>query len=232
MKALVPKAGACLVLACLLLQFIPRHNTAKPGKPPHLEALLPAAFPGWEVVTLQLGETEAVQSATDKILQFDDHAYLGYKGNGIGFDVYAAYWGPGKMPVQLVGIHSPDRCWVENGWTCTHSEFAQTFHRPGHDLLPAEVRTFTIDRQTRYVLFWHLVDGQVASQRKTVTTTPDILQWLRGFWKHLWAEQPEQYFIRVSSQYPLERLWREPLFLEAMDRLGTVGLAILHPPPT
>lgn len=230
LKSILPIVGCAIVLGCILLQFLPRPHSSRPTKAQHLEELLPAEFPGWEVKPLQLGQTEAVQEATDKILQFDDHAFVRYQGKGKGFEVYAAYWGPGKMPVQLVGIHSPDRCWVENGWGCTNSEFAKVIQRPAFTLQPAESRTFTLHNQVKHVLFWHLVDGEVASQRKTVTTTPDPAQWMKGFWNHLWAGQPEQYFIRISSKEPIDQLWREPLFLETIDRLGTLGLAI--PPAT
>ena len=88
-----------------------------------------------------------------------------------------------------------------------------------------------MDNQPRHVLFWHLVDGMVASGRKKVTTAPNVARWLEGFWKHLWVDEPEQYFIRISSEYPLERLKHEPIFLETIERLGSIGLANSNPSP-
>ena len=218
--------GTVVVSSGILLQLVPRPTSKEPTKPPHLEELLPKSFPGWDIAPMELGETEAVRHATTKTLQFDDHVFFDYQSDEANFQVYAAYWGPGKMPVQLVATHTPDRCWVENGWKCTQHEFAKEIHKKSYKLLPAESRTFTLHNQTQHVLFWHLIDGKPNTRGKTLTTAPDPMKWLKGFWKHLWIDHSEQYFIRITSDEPIERLWNEPIFLETIERLGKIGLTI------
>ena len=75
--------------------------------------------------------------------------------------VYAAYWGPGKMPVQLVASHTPDRCWVENGWKSGAVKHDAGLGAGGTMPRPGEWRTFLApDRELLNVQFWHLVSSK------------------------------------------------------------------------
>jgi hypothetical protein len=180
MKSPLLIIGTIVICGSILLQLVPRPQSSEPTKPPHLEELLPSSFPGWSIQPMELGETEAVRHATTKTLQFDDHVFRKFEGEEASFQVYAAYWGPGKMPVQLVATHTPDRCWVENGWKCTEHEFAKEIQRDPYHLLPGESRTFTLHNQTQYVLFWHLVDGKPITRGTSLTTAPDPIKWIKG----------------------------------------------------
>jgi len=226
MKKILLSVASLVIAGSILLQLAPRPSNSKPTKPPHLEELLVKSFPGWEIQPMELGETEAVREATDKTLRFDDYVFLGYKSQDAEFEIYAAYWGPGKMPVQLVASHTPDRCWVENGWSCTQHEFGKEIHKKNYHLLPAQSRTFSLHNQTRHVLYWHLLDGKPNNLGERITTTPSPTKWLKGFWKHLWVDHAEQYFIRITSPDPIDQLWHEPVFLETIERLGTIGLTL------
>ncbi len=216
--------GSVVVLSSLALQFIPPPDHTGPSKGPHLSDTLPTDLPGWNVEDQELGETEAVRAAADKQLQLDDFVYRTYQKGRLSFDIYMAYWGPGKMPVQMVASHTPDRCWTENGWVCTDMQFAVPVRQGGFDLLPAQVRTFELQGQARNVLYWHLVEGKPYDYGSRFNDAPDPRRWLVGFWSGLWEGQPEQYFIRISSILDFKELWREPVFLEVIDGLAKLGL--------
>ena len=145
--------GSVVVLSSLALQFLPPPDHTGPSKGSHLSDTLPTDLPGWNVEDQELGETEAVRAAADKQLQLDDFVYRTYQKGRLSFDIYMAYWGPGKMPVQMVASHTPDRCWTENGWVCTDMQFAVPVRQGGFDLLPAQVRTFELQGQARNVLY-------------------------------------------------------------------------------
>jgi hypothetical protein len=224
MKKALLVFGTLVVSAGILLQFLPKPTPEGPGKGVFLQEALPLKVHDWEVKERELGETEAVRAATDKQLRFDDHVFRAYSKGRISFDVYVAYWAPGKMPVQLVASHTPDRCWTENGWHCTHMQFSVHFRERGLDLKPAQVRSFELDRRIRNVIYWHLVEGEPYEYGQRFNDTPHLGKWLAGFWEGLWQGQPEQYFIRLSSPLSFKELWREPVFLEVLDSLSAIGL--------
>ncbi|MBT3468719.1 MAG: exosortase-associated EpsI family protein [Opitutae bacterium] len=224
MKKALLVLGTLFVLMGIILQFMPRPDRSSAGRGVHLKEALPFEVHDWDVEERELGETEAVRAATDKQLRFDDHVFRVYSKGRISFDVYVAYWAPGKMPIQLVASHTPDRCWTENGWLCTDMQFSVALHKRGLDLKPAEVRSFEMDRNIRNVIYWHLVEGEPYEYGRRFNDTPHLGKWLQGFWDGLWQGQPEQYFIRVSSPLPFKELWREPVFLEVVDSLSEIGL--------
>jgi hypothetical protein len=224
MKTALLVFGTLFVSAGIVLQFLPKPDRSTPGRGVHLKKALPVEVHDWEVEERELGETEAVRAATDKQLRFDDHVFRVYSKGRISFDVYVAYWAPGKMPVQLVASHTPDRCWTENGWRCIDMQFSVPLHERGLDLKPAQVRSFELDRRIRNVIYWHLVEGEPYEYGQRFNDTPHLGKWLAGFWEGLWQGQPEQYFIRLSSPLPFKELWREPVFLEVVDSLSEIGL--------
>jgi hypothetical protein len=224
MKKALLVFGTLFVSAGIVLQFLPKLDRSTSGMGVHLKEALPVEVHDWEVEERELGETEAVRAATDKQLRFDDHVFRVYSKGRISFDVYVAYWAPGKMPVQLVASHTPDRCWTENGWRCTDMQFSVPFRERGLDLKPAQVRSFELDRRIRNVIYWHLVEGEPYEYGQRFNDAPHLGKWLAGFWEGLWQGQPEQYFIRLSSPLPFKDLWREPVFLKVVDSLSEIGL--------
>lgn len=216
--------GLVLVSAAILLQFLPRPDHAGPSRGEHLASTFPHELPGWKVQDRELGQTEAVRAAADKQLKLNDYIYRTYEKGRLTFDLYVAYWAPGRMPVQMVASHTPDRCWTENGWTCTDMQFAVPVRQGGFDLKPAQQRSFELEGTARNVLYWHLVEGEPYDYGSRFNNTPDPRRWIAGFWNGLWEGQPEQYFIRLSSTLSFQELWREPVFLEVVDGLVKLGL--------
>jgi hypothetical protein len=194
---------------------------------PHLEALMPPVPAGWTVREVPLGRTEFLQGEVERILNYDDVLYREYRRGDRGFEVYVAYWGAGKMPTRLVASHTPDRCWTENGWRCLEMKFKQVKQVGGTTLQPGEWRRFLppAGGAETYVLYWHLVDGEVYDYGERFNAVPDPFRWWKDAVQQAVLGSREQYFVRLTSLEPLETWWTDPTFVEVVRSLKGIGLA-------
>lgn len=198
----------------------------------HLAEAVPASLPGWEGHDVPLGPNEFLANEAEKVLNFDQVLYREFRHNGESFGVYVAYWGPGKMPARFVASHTPDRCWTENGWHCAEMKFKQREPFEGGSLQPAEWRLFEPPDggSPTYVLYWHLVDGRIYDYGERFNAVPDPLRWWKDAIQQVLLGSREQFFIRLTSNQPLERLWSDPgvaLVLRSLERLGLSDMAPL-----
>jgi hypothetical protein len=104
--------GGLLLLTGAVAVQVGWQRNAAVGKGKHLQAVLPAQVTGWAGQDVPLGPNEAELGAVEKTLHYDDVFFREYRSAHGVVTVYAAYWGPGSMPTQLVASHTPDRCWV------------------------------------------------------------------------------------------------------------------------
>jgi len=195
-----------------------------------LKELVPQAdeVAGWAVAYHPVAETAELQKATAEMLNYDDAVYAIYTRGEMRISVYAAYWSPGKMSNRLIAGHTPDVCWVGSGWVPLKAETGSRsvqigdFHhetRERHEngnsgaearldkaatapVLPMEHRVFQLGEQTEYVVFCQVVGGRALSYG-----TGGLPPWY-GFLSDLWArglrQREEQFFLRISSNRPLE----------------------------
>lgn len=216
-----------VLLAAVAVQFaVVFHETPEP-RPAHLNRFVPrVAGGGWRTREVPLGPTEFLQGEVEKILNFDESVHREYARGAVKFAVYAAYWGPGRMPTQLVASHTPDRCWTENGWECLDMRFKESRSAAGMPLQPAEWRLFRspVGSET-HVLFWLLVDGRIYDFGSRFTAVPDPVRWWRDAIAQHFRGSREQYFVRVTSNVPFEEIWNESGFQEVMRGLAQLGLA-------
>ena len=186
---------------------------------PDLAAALPAAAPGWTVVT------------TDDLFRFADTLetnalYQRTYYRGTGDDVtqitfYLAYWPPGQTSVSNVALHTPDACWPGAGWRPTPPaapRFTGTI--AGHALPPAEYRVFRKDGITQNVWFWHLYNGTAIAQ----SDPRSVRELLSIAWRYGFHKEGEQLFVRVSSNRPWESIAGDPLVIEVFGRLRPLGI--------
>lgn len=193
---------------------------------PPLEKAIPESLPGWETTELDLGPTESVTEASERILNLDDFVHRRYSSPRGSFSVYVAYWGPGKMPIRLVSQHTPDRCWTENGWTCTDRRFNVQKFVGGEELQPAQWGEYAIQEFENESYFWHVVNGEAkwfaGESMNTRTTVGSFVTDLRNF---TFNKKPDQYFVRIVSQQSLDELWQLPGFQRVMADLADLCLA-------
>lgn len=220
-----------VLTAAAALQGIGVFREVPKTRGPHVAELVPTSLPGWRVRNVPLGPTEFMTGQVEKTLNFDEAVSREYSRAGATFGVYVAYWGAGKMPTRLVASHTPDRCWTENGWTCQEMRFRQPLAANGAALQPAEWRRFLPPNggATTYVLYWHLVEGQVYDQGGRFNAVPDPLAWWKDAVQQALLGSREQYFIRLTANVPLETLWADPGLGEVLRGLQALGLGTPHP---
>ena len=215
-----------VLVGAVALQAVGGARSVGVLRPPHLAQHLSEEPTGWRGYDVPLGANEFIQNEVEKILNYDDVVNREYRRGSTCFGVYVAYWGPGKMPTRLVASHTPDRCWTENGWRCLDMKFKQTKSIEGNSLLPAEWRSFEPPSggNPTYVLFWHLVEGRVYDYGERFNNVPDPWLWWKDAVQQAMLGSREQYFIRLTSNVPLDNLWSDPGFVSVIKRLEPLGL--------
>jgi hypothetical protein len=206
-------------------------ETPKPHDP-HLAQTIPLTIPGgWTGADVPLGANEFMANEVEKVLNYDAVLNREFSRGGETFGVYVAYWGAGKMPTRLVASHTPDRCWTENGWRCLAMKFKQPEIFEGAVLQPAEWRIFEppLGGSPTYVLYWHLVEGHAYDYGDRFNNVPSPILWWKDAVQQAVLGSREQYFIRLTSNEPLENLWHDPGFAEVLRGLGRLGLVVKQP---
>jgi hypothetical protein len=192
-----------------------------------ISARMPEKTGAWVGKEEPLGPNESVTEAASRILNFDDYAYRIYRSGNQTLGVYIAYWDAGRMPTHKVASHTPDRCWTENGWKCEEMRFAVPASFGGHDLKAAEWRKFTPPSDgggTQYVLYWHLVGDELYDYGGRFNASPHPLKWLRDSLQYAVKGSQPQYFIRLTSDVPVEKLLADPDLLPLVEFLSELGL--------
>lgn len=208
---------AAVVLLQLATLFFPSTIT-RTG--PVSEAI-PEHLTGWKGEEVPLAQTEELQNQTQEILRFDEALSYRYtKGNDY-LTVYIAYWEPGKVPIRKVGVHTPDTCWVQNGWRREYREYAQVKDVNGVVLQPCEYGLFSIRDHYEHVVFWHLVGGKVHSYQQH--GMHDLFSPIRDLFSKGLNQKADQYFIRISSNQNINELWNDPGVQELLHAVGKLG---------
>lgn len=195
------------------------------GRGVHLEQYIPTEVSGWRAVPREVGDTERLRSVVERTLRYDDVTYWQFADGERFFEVYAAYWGDGKMPTQMVASHTPDRCWTENGWRILQRQSNIVNELDGVPILPAQWRRFSINDHIQYVYFWHLVGGTPYDYGERIHSRPGVFQWVRDAIRYHLSGAAEQYFIRINSNLPFDELWEDAGFREVVAGLMRLGLA-------
>jgi hypothetical protein len=224
MRKLFVSAGALVLIMGIGVQLFFEREML-PGKGRHLARVLPMNLAGWSGQDAPLGANEAIQGAVQKTLQFDDIYFREFQSPQGVVSLYVAYWGPGKMPTQLVASHTPDRCWVENGWTCEQAKHQISLSGGDIALRPGEWRLFAAPNTQRLnVQFWHLVGDETYDYGERLNRMPSVWRWWRDAARQIFKAPAEQYFIRLTSDRPFSELREDPAFVALVRSLGQLGL--------
>lgn len=225
-------ALATVLLAALALQVwrfrdVKEGDRLREAAPVGLAQRVPVELPGWTSREEPLGPTELVKSEVERILNYDDVVNRVYTKGAVRVGIYVAYWAPGRMPVQKVASHTPDRCWTENGWRCLEMRFAEPVAEAGIRLNDAQWRIFEPPGglgPKEYVLFWHLVGSQLYDYGDRFNATPAPVQWWRDTVKYAFSGSDAQYFIRVTSNRDFGELAGDPAWQRLLTALAELGL--------
>ncbi len=201
-----------IFLVAVAIQAYPLFVTSEITKPDSLDNLISRDLPGWSVEDLPLAETEELRNVVESRLRFDDAISRIYQQGNTQVILYVAYWSPGKEPIRLVQNHTPDRCWVSNGWICLDEEYAvsKTLPTSGTALKPAEWRIFEHgnNNTVQHVLFWHIAGDDVVIYRRQEVM--DRTAALKDIFRFGLNQRREQFFVRLSSNMPIEQIWDDP----------------------
>jgi len=187
-----------------------------------LAEAIPASFEGWQVKDLELAESEEMQDRVESILQFTDAIFRTYERDGTEISVYIAYWAPRTMPVRMVQAHTPDICWVRNGWQVADSAYSVELECAGTELKPAEFRVMTKDPALQYVYYWHVIGNEIYVNR--IVGTWDRWDPVKSLFRLGLNQQREQFFVRVGSNRPFSEIWGTPIMDEIMGDLAELAL--------
>jgi hypothetical protein len=191
-----------------------------------LNELVPESIPGWKSTEIPIAQTEELRERVATFLNFDDYLSRSYTKGQDHINIYIAYWSPEKTTPRLVGAHTPDTCWVQNGWT---QEFRQhDVERQLNDISikPLEYGTYKKDGVSENVIFWHIVGGRIYAYDQS--NLHDIYAVFKDIKTFGLRQKREQFFIRISSNLPLELLWKEPGFEYLMKSVAELGLYEPH----
>lgn len=217
-----------LVLVLALSAFAFRFLSPSVEEAPvveHLNDYIPEEIEGWQSNDLPLGPNEFASDRAERILRFDEFLYREFTRDDVEFSVYIAHWGKGRMPIREVNTHNPDRCWTENGWACTDMIFNKDVELLGKEFQPAEWRIFEdVEGREVFVMFWHLVEGEVYDFGERFNAIPHPSRWVQDVFHQAFRGSPEQYFIRITANVPLEEIWYEEPVVKVMEGLHRLGV--------
>lgn len=223
------KKSLLIIAAVILLSGLSLRAYFALVPPPDatLEEPLAAVFPdnlrGWSIRDLDMAESPESSARISDFLNFDDALFRVFERDDTFIGLYIAYWTPGKASYRWAGAHTPDTCWVLNGWTCDDREYSIPFSHEGTRFQPAEFGVYSKDGSAQNVYFWHLVGGEAFGYEQQ--GTPNIFAALIDIQKYGLNLREEQFFIRLSSNQTLDELKQMAGFDAILDGLSEIGLA-------
>lgn len=191
---------------------------------PELETAIPVDLEGWEVEDLPLAPTMEAEEKALTILNFSDAISRSYKKGDQTIILYMAYWEPLRMPVRQVGAHTPDVCWIQNGWTCEpqNRHYEEDFYIGTQKLKPAQYGKYEKHGVIQHTYFWHIVGGKLFVARNKFGKH-NRWQYITDFRDFGMNQQREQFFIRISSNKPFDSLWGDKEFQRLMGAVAKVS---------
>ena len=188
-----------------------------------LSNIVPEELSGWKIIDQDMAESPESSERISDFLNFDDALFRIFKKGDAFVGLYIAYWLPGKASYRWAGAHTPDTCWVQNGWTRLDRKYCIPFQNEEPPFQPAEFGIYEKDGSTQNVYFWHLVGGEAFGYEQE--GGHNIFAALLDIKKHGLNLRDEQFFIRLSSNKKIEELKKIGGFNQILDSLNEIGLA-------
>lgn len=192
-----------------------------------LAEIVPDKLSGWMIEDQDMADSPESSARISEFLNFDDALFRVFRKGDTFVGLYIAYWTPGKASYRWAGAHTPDTCWVLNGWTRLDREYAMPLVCNGYEFKPAEFGVYEKDGSAQNVYFWHLVGGEPFGYNQE--GTPNILAALLDVKEYGLNLREEQFFIRLSSNKKIDELEQTPGFEEISASLHKIGLLLQQP---
>lgn len=185
-----------------------------------LLAQIPSAAEGWDIEDMPIASSIEMQKAVNELLNYDEAVFRQYTKNGRTLTVYAAYWRPYRFHPRLISVHTPDVCWVGNGWTIKRANYNYGVSLSDGRAWHAQERAFEANGEPMNVIYWHILDGRLSGYAEgPASTSRSFLDSLRNDLRH---GAGEQFFIRISSPQPWSSWVDDPLYQQILDTFAPV----------
>jgi len=197
---LLPCVLVLVLTVAIGVQFFARAATKKAG-----EGSERIVFANLEKIgrgsgtALPLASSEFLTKEVERTLRYDAVASYSFEGGAV--TLYAAYWSAGSMSVREVAFHTPDHCWVANGWRRVE-KISTKDAAADSTLKNAQQRLFEKQGTRVYTACWHLVGGRCLVYNED--GPPDNLSIVTDLGQFGFAQKRGQLFVRVTSTAPLE----------------------------
>tara|TARA_X000000950_G_scaffold164007_1_gene200471 strand:+ start:7964 stop:8650 length:687 start_codon:yes stop_codon:yes gene_type:complete len=200
--------------------FVPPPEPTLEGQ---LSYIVPEELNGWKIIDQDMAESPESSERISDFLNFDDALFRIFKKGDTFIGLYIAYWLPGKASYRWAGAHTPDTCWVQNGWTRLDRKYRIPFQNEETPFQPAEFGVYEKDGSAQNVYFWHLVGGEAFGYEQE--GGHNIFAALLDIKKYGLNLRNEQFFIRLSSNKKVDELKKLEGFKQILDSLSEIGLA-------
>ncbi len=195
-----------LLLSATTANLVSTSVILRAHNPGCLAEVLPRDVGEWSSQDASVAETEEGKRKTIEQLSYDQAVVRIYEHSGVKIAVYAAYWGGGGISPRMVASHTPDSCWVLEGWVRKQAvEYSRTLN-DGLMVVPARYRVFEKHGNVQHVLYWHFVDRKLFYYKEPGELPP----WWAVFYditRFRIGENAEQLVLRISSNVPIEQVW-------------------------
>jgi len=176
---------------------------------------------GWRATTLPLGESEGISSIVKVTLDFDWYLFKKYSCGDVNFSLYVVGWSAGRVPPHLVESHTPDHCWLQNGWRCLAAKEGFVAPGAGAVLAGGSWRLFSDPGDVPVnVAFWHYVGEEAHNYGKRNTVAQNAYYWLKDAFLVGKFAGKRQLFVRISSCSPLEEILAKSEVQFLVDQLA------------
>ena len=192
-----------------------------------LSKIIPNELSGWKIKDQDMAESPESSARISDFLNFDDALFRIFNKGDTIVGLYIAYWTPGKASYRWAGAHTPDTCWVLNGWTRLERKYTIPLSCNGYEFKPVEFGVYEKDGNTQNVYFWHLVGGSPFGYSQE--GAHNIFGALLDIKKYGLNLRQEQFFIRLSSNKTIQQLESMPEFNKITAALNHLGLTIQKP---
>lgn len=217
----IANAFVVLLLTAATLTVALRAASRVSGARIDAVAMLPKAPAEWQIQELEIGANEQIMKAVNELLNYDSAVFRRYTAaNGRSFEIYLAYWSPAKQPPRLVAAHTPDICWVVNGWKLLDNTTRPAPLAAALAPIRGQFRVFEYSGQPMAVLFWQMVGGEEANYTTVRENAHNrsFLSEIRS--RGLFAPAQSQLFIRVSVEKSWAGWESDQEFLKFIAALG------------
>lgn len=184
---------------------------------------VPTGSGQWTYHDMDMATSPEMKRAVNELLNYDRSVFREYTDGRRKLALYVAHWNPRKFHPRLIAIHTPDVCWVGNGWKMSNENYSYPVSLSAGPAWPAQYREFDANGTLTYVIYWHVVNGRLSGY----AVGPNSAQssFVGNLMNDLRHAAGEQFFIRISSEQPWEEWVNDPLFKGILDAFAPVLLA-------